>query len=176
MKIYRFTHDNKTLHGVLREDTLHPVSGSIYKKFSTENRGIPIESVALLAPAVPTKIIAVGVNYRPHASEMRRPLPAEPLIFLKPPSALIGPLGKIIYPPLAGRVDYEGELAVIIKREARRLTAEANPAEYILGYSCFNDVTARDLQAKDIQYTRAKSFDTFAAVGPCIATGLDPSR
>jgi 2-keto-4-pentenoate hydratase/2-oxohepta-3-ene-1,7-dioic acid hydratase in catechol pathway len=175
MKIYRFSHQDRILYGVLKEEMLYPLSGSIFKKLAMNKSGIPIGSVTLLPPVVPTKIVAVGVNYRHHASEMGRPLPPEPLLFLKPPSALIGPLDKIVYPPMATRVDYEGELAVVIKKEARRLGGQTDATEYVLGYSCFNDVTARDLQAKDVQFTRAKSFDTFAALGPCIATGLDPS-
>ena len=107
--------------------------------------------------------------------ESGRSLPEEPLIFLKPPSAVIGPNEIIIYPKMAKRVDYEGELALIIKKKAYDLGEDDNVEDFILGYTCFNDITARDLQRKDIQFTRAKSFDTFAAVGPCILTDVDPS-
>jgi 2-keto-4-pentenoate hydratase/2-oxohepta-3-ene-1,7-dioic acid hydratase in catechol pathway len=103
------------------------------------------------------------------------PVPEEPLLFLKPATAVIGPHDEILYPALSARVDYEGELAVVIKKKARLLREEDPIEDYILGYTCFNDVTARDLQTKDVQFTRAKSFDTFAAVGPCVATGIDPS-
>jgi 2-keto-4-pentenoate hydratase/2-oxohepta-3-ene-1,7-dioic acid hydratase in catechol pathway len=103
-------------------------------------------------------------------------LPAEPLLFLKPPSALIGPGQAIVHPRISARVDYEGELALVIGRTASRLGDGDRVEDYILGYTCFNDVTARDLQDKDVQFTRAKSFDTFAAAGPCIAAGLDPGR
>lgn len=176
MKIFRFKHKNKVLYGVLREEILYPVKGSIFEEFEVEEKGIPISAVSLLPPVEPTKIVAVGVNYREHIREMGRPEPEEPLIFLKPPSAVIGPNDAIIYPEAAKRVDYEGELAVIIKKKARLLEDKDEVADFILGYTCFNDVTARDLQQKDGQFTRAKSFDTFAAVGPCIATDLVPSR
>ena len=129
----------------------------------------------LLPPVKPTKIVAVGVNYKAHVKEMGRELPDEPLIFLKPSSAVVGPNDIIIYPKMAKRVDYEGELALIIRKTAHLLGDNDNVGDYILGYTCFNDVTARDLQHRDGQFTRAKSFDTFAAVGPCIATDVDPS-
>jgi 2-keto-4-pentenoate hydratase/2-oxohepta-3-ene-1,7-dioic acid hydratase in catechol pathway len=176
VKIYRFRHQKRVKYGVLKEETLYPVRGSIFENFCTEETEIPIASVALLPPVEPSKIIAVGTNYKEHGREMGKPVPKEPLIFLKPPSAVIGPNDNIIYPESAGRVDFEGELAVVIKRITRRLGDDDDPEDYILGFTCFNDVTARDLQWKDIQFTRAKSFDTFAVVGPCIATGLDSTR
>jgi len=176
MKIYRYKHRNKTYWGVLKEDILFQIKGSVFRNFEVRKDGIPISEVILLPPAKPSKIVAVGVNYKDHAMERGRPLPKEPLIFLKPPSAVVGPNDIIIYPKMTKRVDYEGELALIIKKKARLLGDNDNVEDYILGYTCFNDVTARDLQEKDGQFTRAKSFDTFAAVGPCIATDVDPSR
>lgn len=176
MKIYRFKHKGKICYGVLKEETLFPVEGSIFRNFSLKEEGVPISEVIVLAPVKPSKIVAVGVNYRNHARERGRPLPEEPLIFLKPPSAIAGPNDIIIYPKMSKRVDYEGELALVVKKKAACLTETDGWADYILGYTCFNDVTARDLQDKDGQFTRAKSFDTFAAVGPCIASGLDPSN
>jgi 2-keto-4-pentenoate hydratase/2-oxohepta-3-ene-1,7-dioic acid hydratase in catechol pathway len=176
MKIYRFRHKNVIRYGVLREENLHPVSGSVFGKFRIGERSIPISRVVLLPPVEPTKIVGIGRNYKAHSRELGNPMPREPLLFLKPPSAVIGPNGIIIYPEMSERVDYEGELAVVIRKEARRLPEEADVEEFILGYTCFNDVTARDLQVKDIQFTRAKSFDTFASIGPCIVTGLDPAR
>jgi 2-keto-4-pentenoate hydratase/2-oxohepta-3-ene-1,7-dioic acid hydratase in catechol pathway len=176
MKIYRFEYRKKILFGVLKEENLHPLCGSIFGKFRTRERGFPISQVSLLAPVEPTKIICVGRNYREHSREMGNPVPLEPLLFLKPPSAVIGPGGTILTPDVSGRVDYEGELAVVVKKAARGLTEETDIRDYVLGYTCFNDVTARDLQVKDVQFTRAKSFDTFAAVGPCVAVGIDPSR
>ena len=176
MKIYRFKHRGKTLYGALKTETLYPIEGSIFAEFRIAEKGIAIGSVSLLPPVDPSKIVAVGTNYRAHGREMGRRLPEEPLIFLKPPSAVIGPHEAIIYPKTSWRVDYEGELAVVIKKVAKDIEEDDDVSPYILGYTCLNDVTARDLQQKDVQFTRAKSFDTFAPVGPCIATGLDPSR
>lgn len=176
MKIYRYKHDAKTETGVLKEDRLYPVQGSMFRKFRTARKGIPVGDVTLLPPVMPSKIIAIGLNYKDHAMERGKVLPDEPLIFLKPSSAVIGPKDIIVYPAMSKRVDFEGELAVVIKKKVRSLRPDDEANDYILGYSCFNDVTARDLQTKDVQFTRAKSFDTFAAIGPCIATDLDPAR
>ncbi|HHL39430.1 MAG TPA: FAA hydrolase family protein [Deltaproteobacteria bacterium] len=129
---------------------------------------------ALLAPVLPSKIVAIGLNYKAHAAEFDKELPQEPMLFLKPPTAVTGPGGEIVYPShMSRRVDYEGELAVVMGREARGVGVD-EAAGYILGYTCFNDVTARDLQGRDVQYTRAKGFDTFAPMGPWIETELDP--
>ncbi|MFQ5721600.1 MAG: fumarylacetoacetate hydrolase family protein, partial [Candidatus Aminicenantales bacterium] len=176
MKIFHFKHKDKILYGVLKEDVLYPIRGSIFRKFKLEEEGIALGEVTLLPPVSPSKIIAVGANYRNHAHEMGHRIPEEPLIFLKPPSAVVGPNDLIIYPQMSKRVDYEGELAFVIRKQAYLLDKEEKLDDYILGYTCFNDVTARDLQEKDVQFTRAKSFDTFAAVGPCIATDVDPSQ
>ncbi len=135
----------------------------------------PIEFVKFLPPVEPTKIVAVGLNYIDHVEELGMPVPEEPIIFLKPPSAVIGNDDVIILPSSARRVDYEGELAVVIGRDCRNVS-ESDAESYILGYTCFNDVTARDLQQKDGQWTRAKSFDTFAPLGPYIAELDDASK
>ena len=121
----------------------------------------------LLPPCVPSKIVCVGRNYAEHAKELGNEVPAEPTIFLKPPSSLLGPGGVVIYPRLTQRLDYEGELGVVISRRARHVKS-ADARDYILGYTCVNDVTARDLQRKDGQWTRGKGFDTFCPVGPCL--------
>jgi len=121
----------------------------------------------------PSKIICVGLNYRDHAKELGMKPPAEPVIFLKAPSSVVGHGDSIIYPKDIGRLDYEAELAFVIKKQAKRVK-EKQAHKYILGYTCFNDVTARDLQKRDIQWTRAKSFDTFSPVGPHIETDIDP--
>jgi len=123
----------------------------------------------------PSKIVGVGLNYRAHAAEMGKPLPEEPLLFLKPPSALIGPGTAIVRPPGYARVDFEGELCVVIGKRASRVSRE-QALDHVRGYTVMNDVTVRDLQKKDIQYTRAKGFDSFAPCGPRVAEGLDPSR
>jgi 2-keto-4-pentenoate hydratase/2-oxohepta-3-ene-1,7-dioic acid hydratase in catechol pathway len=175
MKIYRFRDGDRTLYGVLEGERLRPVIGSVYGEFELEPGSIPIGEVGLLAPVEPSKIVAVGRNYLDHAAERNAALPEEPLLFLKPSTAVIGPLEAIVPPPMSKRVDYEGELALVIRARASRLAADEPVEPYILGYTCFNDVTARDLQDKDKQFTRAKSFDTFAAIGPCIAAGLNPS-
>jgi 2-keto-4-pentenoate hydratase/2-oxohepta-3-ene-1,7-dioic acid hydratase in catechol pathway len=133
-----------------------------------------LADVTLLAPVTPSKIVCVGRNYKEHAAELGNAMPDEPLLFLKAPSALIGPEDLIELPPASARVEHEGELAVVIGRQTRQLTATDNPLDYVLGYTCVNDVTARDLQRKDVQFTRAKSFDTFCPVGPHIETDLDP--
>jgi 2-keto-4-pentenoate hydratase/2-oxohepta-3-ene-1,7-dioic acid hydratase in catechol pathway len=174
MRIFRFRYRKKILHGILKEEFLFPLKGSIFRDFKIGDSPIPMGEVKLLPPVEPSKIIGIGRNYREHAKELGNPLPEEPLIFLKPSTAVIGPGETIFYPDMSARVDYEGELAVVIRKKARLLKDEEPVADYILGYTCFNDVTARDLQTKDVQFTRAKSFDTFAAVGPCIATDIDP--
>ncbi len=174
MKIFRFRYRRRVLYGTLKEEFLFPVKGSIFRNYKIEDSAIPVSEVTLLPPVIPTKIVCLGRNYREHAEELGNPVPAEPLLFLKPPSAIIGPQQAITYPEMSQRVDYEGELAVIIKKKARNLPENFPWQDYIFGYTCFNDITARDLQLKDVQFTRAKSFDTFAPIGPCIATKLDP--
>jgi 2-keto-4-pentenoate hydratase/2-oxohepta-3-ene-1,7-dioic acid hydratase in catechol pathway len=176
MKIYRYKHKSKKAYGILKEEFLYRIEGSIFGTIRVTDQKIPIGEVILLPPVEPSKIVAVGANYKNHAMEMGRRLPEEPLIFLKPPSAVVGPNEIIFYPKMTKRVDYEGELAFIIKKKAQLLNEDDDVEPFILGYTCFNDITARDLQEKDVQFTRAKSFDTFAVVGPCIATDVDPSR
>jgi len=176
VKIYRFRHEDRPALGVLREDNLFLVKGSIFGDFEVGPRSVPIGDVTLLAPAEPSKIVAVGVNYREHALERGRGLPEEPLLFLKPPSAVVGPQETILYPRMSKRVDYEGELALVIKKQCRQLRDEEPVEDYILGYTCFNDVTARDIQPREGQFTRSKGFDTFAPMGPFIETDLDPGN
>jgi len=132
---------------------------------------LPLSEVRILPLAVPSKIICLGVNYRSHAEEMGRKPPTEPLLFMKPPTAVIGHGQPIIIPPMSERVDYEGEMAVVMGRVCKNVAA-ADMEPYIFGYTCANDVTARDLQKKDVQFTRAKGFDTFAPIGPWIETDV----
>jgi 2-keto-4-pentenoate hydratase/2-oxohepta-3-ene-1,7-dioic acid hydratase in catechol pathway len=134
----------------------------------------PLTSVRLLAPAQPTKIVCVGRNYRDHAKELGNDVPSEPLLFLKPPSAVLDPGGDIIYPPQSSRVDFEGELAVVIGKRCRNVT-RAQALSYVRGFTAFNDVTARDLQKSDGQWSRAKGFDTFAPFGPAVVDDIDLS-
>lgn len=135
---------------------------------------IALADAQLLAPVKPSSIICVGRNYREHAAELGNPLPTEPLLFFKPPSSLLSPGGTILRPKLSERVDYEGELALIIGRRCRNLGESEEAKPYILGYTCLNDVTARDLQKKDGQWARAKGFDTFCPVGPVVSDEPDP--
>lgn len=134
---------------------------------------IPFAEASLLAPVEPSKIVCVGRNYREHAAELGHDVPTEPLIFLKAPTALLAPEGTILRPKISQRTDYEGELGVVIARRCRHLREDEDVKSYILGYTCVNDFTARDLQTKDGQWTRAKSFDTFCPVGPLVSDGVD---
>jgi 2-keto-4-pentenoate hydratase/2-oxohepta-3-ene-1,7-dioic acid hydratase in catechol pathway len=176
MKIARYESD-----GVVRFGLIDPAAGKVREIAGDPFDGVRatgvvrrLDEVRLLAPVAPGKIVAVGLNYRDHAREMGKKIPEEPLLFLKAPSALNHPGGEIVYPRQSERVDYEAELAVVIGRTAKDV-AGRDAAGYILGYTCLNDVTARDLQVRDVQYTRAKGFDTFAPIGPWIETDLDPS-
>ena len=135
---------------------------------------IAISEVKLLAPVAPSKIVCVGRNYREHAAELGNKMPDEPLLFLKATSAVIASGDSIELPSQSQQVEHEGELGVVIGRRARKLTSNEDPLDYVLGYTCVNDVTARDLQRKDVQFTRGKSFDTFCPVGPFIVDGVDP--
>ena len=130
------------------------------------------EGATLLPPVMPSKIVCVGRNYAEHAEELGNVAPSEPILFLKPPSALLAPGGTIVRPAASQRVDFEGELAIIIDREARDVK-QARWRDYVRGFACANDVTARDLQKKDVQFTRGKGFDTFCPIGPCIEDDLD---
>ena len=175
MKIVRFIADKKIEYGIQNGESVRSLTGPPYRNLKTGNRSYKLSEVRLLAPCTPTKIVALGLNYHSHAQEMKIPIPTEPLIFLKPSTAIIGPEDNIVYPESSQRVDYEGELGVVIKSRAWRVpTGEA--MNYVLGYTCFNDVTARDLQSRDKQWSRAKGFDTFAPIGPCIETELNPGN
>lgn len=134
---------------------------------TVDRTDFPIDEVRFLPPVEPSKIVCVGVNYLDHAGEMKHDIPEEPIIFMKPPSALVGHGDYIILPDRSKRVDYEGELAVVIGKKGKNIPAE-EWREYVMGFTCFNDITARDLQKKDGQWTRSKSFDTFAPIGPWI--------
>jgi 2-keto-4-pentenoate hydratase/2-oxohepta-3-ene-1,7-dioic acid hydratase in catechol pathway len=149
-------------------------SGRIADVASKKMDPIPIEEAAILAPVHPSKIVCVGRNYRAHAAEMGNDAPAEPLIFLKPPSSIIAPGKSIVRPKASQHTDYEGELGVIIGRRCSKLTPDQDVRPYILGYTAVNDFTARDLQKKDAQWTRGKGFDTFCPVGPLVTDEIDP--
>lgn len=177
MKIYRYLTDGETSFAVDRGQGIHRVEGdSVFEAARSRpgNDGKPVIDFLPAAPLIPGKIVAVGRNYADHAKELGNAAPAEPLLFLKAPSTVVGPEVPIVIPTASSRVDYEGELAIVIGKQARRVRAGAW-RDYVLGFTCANDVTARDLQKKDIQFTRGKSFDSFCPLGPCIVTDLDPS-
>jgi len=189
MKYCRFVFEDETMYGVveLRGDELWIVDlapapeedlayqltharAAAMKTLVTDPASfdfepIPLSTARLLPPVTPSKIICVGRNYRDHAQELGNEVPAEPLLFFKPPSALLGQGGEVRMPAVAERVDYEGELALVIGKRATKLKADASWREFVRGYTVANDVTARDLQKKDGQWTRAKGFDTFCPVG-----------
>jgi 2-keto-4-pentenoate hydratase/2-oxohepta-3-ene-1,7-dioic acid hydratase in catechol pathway len=175
VKIYRFVYEGSPAIGVADGDRIVRYTGSDATALgSATSDSIALADAVLLAPVAPSKIVAVGRNYAEHAKELGNEAPSEPIIFLKPPSAILPPNGTIIRPPQSQRVDFEGELAIVIGRTARNIAA-ADWRSVVLGFCCANDVTARDLQKKDVQFTRGKSFDTFCPLGPCIETDLDPS-
>jgi 2-keto-4-pentenoate hydratase/2-oxohepta-3-ene-1,7-dioic acid hydratase in catechol pathway len=174
MRIARFEHDGTILYGYVEDDGIRVAIGDPFSGLVSTETKLPLSAVKLLAPVVPGKAVCVGVNYRAHASEFGHEIPQSPILFIKPKTALIGPNDTIEYPAMSKHVDYEAELTVVIGKKARFVPA-ARAGEYILGYTCGNDVTARDLQPKDGQWTVAKSFDSFMPLGPWIVTDIDPS-
>ncbi len=164
------------LYGLVEGEVLVEISGSPWSNWSKGARSWPVEQARLLAPVAPSKIVCVGRNYAAHAAELGNEIPKEPLIFLKPPSAIIGPDEPIILPGISQRVEHEGELAVVMGRRCSQLRENDDPLSYILGYTCLNDVTARDIQKSDVQFTRGKGFDTFCPIGPHIETRIDPAN
>ena len=175
MKIYRFLHSGSHAVGVADGDRIVRYSGEDAMNLGAPtNDSIALAEAELLVPVVPPKIVAVGRNYAEHAKELGNEAPSEPIIFLKPPTAVLPPNGAIIRPPQSQRVDFEGELAIVIGKTAHHVQ-RTDWRSVVLGFMCANDVTARDLQKKDVQFTRGKSFDTFCPLGPCIETDLDPA-
>ncbi|MGH7900363.1 MAG: fumarylacetoacetate hydrolase family protein [Thermodesulfobacteriota bacterium] len=177
MKFLRFRNKNGEIKfGIVMENKILEVSGNIFESYSITNSEYGIEDIKILPPCSPTKIVAVGLNYRDHAEEMKKNITDEPLLFMKPSTSIIGHEDEIIYPrQMSYRVDYEGELAAVIGKKAKNIDVR-EALNCIFGFTCINDITARDLQAKDVQYTRAKGFDTFAPIGPFIETELDPDN
>jgi len=174
-KFCRFNYKGEIGWGrIVSDEEIQKVKGDPFGGLEVEGVMLPFSDIELLPPSIPSKIVAIGLNYRDHAEEVKLKLPEEPLIFLKPSTAVVGPNNAIVIPPMSKRVDYEGELGVIIGKKAKNVEV-AQAWEYIAGYTCFNDVTARDLQYRDKQWTRAKSFDTFAPIGPCLVKGINPS-
>ena len=172
-KYVRCQYDNQTYYGLLADDTIHLIEGDIFAVHEVTDRIIRMDEAVLLAPCQPSKAVCIGLNYHDHAAEMKLALPKEPLIFLKPSSAVVGPGAGIEYPAISHNLHYEGEFVVVIGKTARNVSAQ-QAYDYIFGYTCANDVTARDIQMADGQWTRGKSFDTFLPLGPCIVSGIDP--
>ena len=177
MRIGRYEYQGRARYGLVDPESgkVREIAGDPFVRVETTGDARRLEEVRLLAPVIPGKIVAVGLNYKDHARELGMKIPEEPLLFLKAPSALIGPGGEIVYPPQSQRVDYEAELAVVIGRVAKNVK-EKDAAAHILGYTCINDVTARDLQMKDVQFARSKGFDTFAPLGPWVVTDFEPTE
>ncbi len=173
MKLVRFRSQGSIAYGIMNDGEIAELDGDFFSSFKTLKTCHAASTVTLLAPCAPSKVVAVGLNYRDHAAELGLPVPQDPIVFLKPPTTVIGPGQDIMLPAMSRQVDYEGELGVVIKDRIKGIDPE-EAVDHILGYTCANDVTARDLQKQDGQWTRAKSFDTFCPVGPWIETDLAP--
>ena len=169
MKICKYNFGNVTGFGEISAGEIRALD----ERFAATGASLDLDSVKMLAPVNPSKIVCVGRNYAEHAKELGNDVPAEPLLFLKAPSAVVGNGDAIVIPKQSTRIEHEAELAVVLARSCRNLSDADDPLEFVLGYTCLNDVTARDLQKADVQFTRAKSFDTFCPIGPYIETELD---
>ena len=174
MRWVRYREGGRVFYGVLEKDAIREGVGNPFHGWRENGHRVSLARAELLAPSEPTKIVAVGLNYRDHAAEMKGPLPEEPLLFIKPGTAVIGPGERILCPAQSRQVEFEGELAIVVGRMCRRISP-GDALDYILGYTCMIDVTARDIQRREGQYTRAKGFDTFAPLGPWIDTAADPA-
>jgi 2-keto-4-pentenoate hydratase/2-oxohepta-3-ene-1,7-dioic acid hydratase in catechol pathway len=176
MRIVRYqTGDGKKpKYGWLLDDKVGEIGGNVFGRYRRKEADTPLADVRLIAPSEPSKILCVGKNYVEHAKELGSDVPKVPLIFMKPPSAIISNGDSVVLPPQSSQVEHEGELVVVIGKRGRSITAE-NARKHILGYTIGNDVTARDLQKTDNQWTRAKGFDTFCSFGPWIDTEFDPA-
>ncbi|MCL4425152.1 MAG: fumarylacetoacetate hydrolase family protein [Firmicutes bacterium] len=171
-RFVRFAAGKEVLYGKLGGEGIQALEGDIFGDYRETGRQYELKDVRLLAPCQPSKAVCVGLNYRRHAAELTMAVPEEPVIFIKPSTSVIAPGDEIVYWPMVRQLDYEAELVVVIGREAHNV-AEGDAEQYIFGYTVGNDVTARDLQRKDGQWTRAKGFDTFLPFGPHIARGID---
>ena len=175
MKFVRYQAGNQVRYGIWEGDYVQEISGSIFGNLQVTGSKQKLSGVRLLAPVEPTKILCVGLNYRDHIEELKEKIPPVPSYFMKPLTTIIGPEDPILYPRVATRVDYEGELAVVIKDRIKDVP-ESEALKHVLGYTCLNDMTERDLTRVQGQLTRAKGFDSFGPFGPCVATGLDPFK
>ena len=182
MKFCRFVPREKSAatpsaaYGVLEGEQIREILGAPWGEWSPGARTWELSQVRLVAPVEPSKIVCIGRNYAAHAAELGNEVPKEPLMFLKPPSAVIGPEEPIVLPPYSNKIEHEGELAILIGKRCAHLSDAEDALGYVLGYACLNDVTARDLQKSDVQFTRGKGFDTFCPVGPHIETQLDAAN
>lgn len=172
MKIIRFKKNNIISYGAMGENYIQRIKGDIFKEYEITNDLYKISEVTILTPCIPSRIIGIGLNYKDHAAEFNLQIPEEPIIFMKASTAVVGPESKIILPQNVGRIDYEAELGLVIGKYVKNVETD-EALKYILGATCFNDITARRLQKRDGQWTRSKSFDTFAPMGPCIVTDFD---
>lgn len=183
MKFIRFQKGGDIKIGVLHDDGVYELSCGMnelslktdFKAHLKNECAYDLSNLKIFPPVTPSKIVCVGLNYRDHAEELNMDIPTEPILFIKPSTAVVGHLDPIIYPPSSNHVDYEAELAVVISKKAHKVREEY-AGRYINGYTVLNDVTARDLQSKDGQWTRAKSFNTFCPIGPCIETDINPNK
>ncbi len=173
MKIVRFKTGNDIAYGLAEGAGVTLYQGSPFVVWEATETLIPWAAVQLLAPVLPSKVVCIGKNFFEHTEEMGEAIPDEPLMFLKPATAVVGPNARVVYPPVSQEVHHEAELAVVIGKVARNIRAE-DASQYVFGYTAANDITARDLQRRDGQWTRAKGFDTFLPLGPAIETELDP--
>lgn len=167
----RFEHSGVSSYGLLKENRIFAINGDLFGSHELTTVSFSPDEVRLLVPCQPGKIVCVGLNYRKHAEELSLPIPEEPVLFIKTPSTLLAHGGEIVYWPETSRLDYEGELALVVGTKCHRVT-QSDAMDYVFGYSIANDVTARDLQQKDGQWTRGKCFDTFLPLGPAITTGI----
>src|SRR5215469_11708440 len=179
MKFCRYLSTNSAPHppsyGLVEGESVIEIAGVPWGRWARGPRFSRLSHVRLLAPVEPSKIVCVGRNYAAHAAELGNEVPKEPLIFLKPSTSILGPEESIVLTKYSKQVEHEGELGVVVSRRCSHLRDSEDPLSYLLGYTCLNDVTARDLQKSDVQFTRGKGFDTFCPIGPHIETDLDPS-
>lgn len=175
MKFVRFEYGGITSYGLVQEETVWALAGSPFDSYQITDTHYALPEVTLLSPCLPTKGVCIGLNYRDHAQEMGVPIPSSPIVFIKPSGCTIGPLSPILYPPLSKRIDYEAELAIVIGKKSVAVSEKEAP-QFILGYTCANDVTARDFQGKSGPWAVAKGFDTFMPLGPVITDEIDPAN
>lgn len=168
------TKNNEVLYGKKTGDQVIVIQGDIFSKYDMIDQTYDLQDITLLPPVEPSKVVCIGLNYVDHAKEMDLEIPEEPLIFMKPNTTVIGTMADVIYPKQTNRLEYEAELGIVIGRQAKDVTIE-DASQYIFGYTIANDITARDIQFADGQWTRGKSFDTFCPVGPGIVTDIDPN-